>query len=757
MSAAHTRARPDPGDRLATILRRLRWPVVVAWVLIIVLAYPIAHGLSNVTSSNASAYLPSSAPSTKVVLIEQAAQRGAPETDPATVVLSNSRVGHQGGLTATDRTAVAAARAAVARLAAQHAATVGVPGPVHWSADGQAAQFTAQVTAPQNDVTSTDISAVQAIRQAVAGPVAQAAGDGLQAAVTGQAAINADSGITSSVQNVLLLTALLIVAVILLIVYRSPLLWLLPLVGAIAAIDLARAGAHGLANAGLTVSTLSAAILTVLVLGASSDYALLLVHRYRQELRHHRTTEEAMAAALRRTLPTLMASSATVICAMICLLAAQSASLHGLGPVGAVGIAAALLAQVTFLPALLLVCGRPVFWPRIPRPAEPGQPGLPGREPGLPSHEPGRESSHEPGLPSHEPGRDPEESRVWSAVGARVARRPVPVVLAAVLLLGALCAGFAALYTDNNPLAQIKDHPGSVTGAQLLAEHFPGDDTAPLVLLVPPSESKAATAAARTVNDIASITANGTIGGYASYSLTTTVPPYSSAAYTAIANLRRKLDSAAPGSLVGGDPATQYDITQAAGHDTMLIIPLVLVVIAVIIALLLRAVVAPLVLVLTTGLSFAAAFGLSTLLWRYGFGYSGIEAQLPLYIFIFLVALGVDYNIFLAARIREEDRRLGSTRQGTLYGLGVTGGVITAAGLVMAGTFADLARLPSVPVAEVGIAVALGVLLDTLLVRTILVPATLLILGNRAWWPAKAAETEKAPEITPGTAPRHAG
>jgi putative drug exporter of the RND superfamily len=731
MSAAHTRARPDSGDRLATILRRLRWPVVVAWVLIIVLAYPAAHGLSNVTSSNASAYLPSSAPSTKVVLIEQAAEHGQPETDPATVVFSTDSASHRGGLTAADRTAVAAARTAVASLAAgQGRGTVGAPGPVHWSADGQAAAFTAQVTAPQNDVTSTDISAVQAIRQAVAGPAAQPT-DGLQAAVTGQAAINADSGISSSVLNVLLLTALLIVAVILLIVYRSPLLWLLPLVGAIGAIDVARAAAHGLVNAGLTVSTLSAAILTVLVLGAASDYALLLVHRYRQELRHHDTTEQAMAAALRRTLPTLLASSATVICAMICLLAAQSASLHGLGPVGAVGIAVALLAQVTFLPALLLVCGRRVFWPRVPQPGQLPRPG---------------QAAH---------ANAPEESRVWSAVGRRVARRPVPVVLATVLLLGALCAGLAALYTDNNPLAQIKDHPGSVTGAQLLAEHFPADDTAPLVLLVPPGESQAAIAAVRTVPGTGTLTASGPLGGYASYTLTTTVPPYSSAAYTAIANLRQKLDSAAPGSLVGGDPATQYDITQAAGHDTMLIIPLVLVVIAVIIALLLRAIVAPVVLVVTTALSFAAAFGLSTLVWRYGFGYSGIEAQLPLYIFIFLVALGVDYNIFLAARIREESRELGSTRQGTLHGLGVTGGVITAAGLVMAGTFADLARLPSVPVAEVGIAVALGVLLDTLLVRTVLVPATLLTLGDRAWWPTRRGA--KTAQITRDTAPRHAG
>jgi putative drug exporter of the RND superfamily len=227
-------------------------------------------------------------------------------------------------------------------------------------------------------------------------------------------------------------------------------------------------------------------------------------------------------------------------------------------------------------------------------------------------------------------------------------------------------------------------------------------------------------------------------------------------------NLRGQLGRDAPGSLVGGDPAVQYDITQSADRDTLLLIPLVLVVIGLIIALLLRAVVAPFVLIATTALSFAAAFGLSSVLWRYGFGYSGIEAQLPMYIFIFLVALGVDYSIFMSARIREEAGQVG-TRPGILRGLGVTGGVITAAGIVMAGTFAALAQLPDVSVAEVGSAVALGVLLDTLLVRTVLVPASLLIIGEQVWWPTRLAgpsqrqdrhshapESREAPAAEPG-------
>ena len=687
--------RPAPASRLARTLRRLRWPVLIVWVLVLVVLYPLARGLSGVTNGTAAANLPASAPSTRVVQLEQAP--GQPDVDTATVVFARG-----GGLTAADLTTVAAARSAVAGLAG-HVAGLGAPGPAQRSPDGQADEFTADVTAPASSQTSTDTAAVQAIRGVVSGPASRA-GDGLQAAVTGSSAVNADSGVSGSAQDTLLLTALVIIMVILILVYRSPVLWLLPLFGALGAIVVAEAAAHGLANAGFTVSTLSASILRVLVLGAATDYALLLIHRYREELRRHAATEDAMAAALRATLPTLLASAGTVVCAMVCLLAAQSAALHGLGPVGAVSIIAALLAQITLLPALLLVVGRAAFWPRIPRYLQQGR----------------------------------EDSRLWSGIGARVARRPGPVALAAVVLLGAAVAGLAALHIDNDPLAEVKGHPGSVTGAQLLTGHYGAGVNAPLVILAPPREAAAAAATARATPDVAAVSPGAPVGGYASYSVTLSVPPYGASGSAAVGNLRSQLGRDAPGALVGGDPAVQDDISQAAHRDTLLLIPLVLVVIGVIIGLLLRAIVAPLLLVATTALSFAAAFGLSSLLWRYGFGYSGIEAQLPLYIFIFLVALGVDYNIFMSARIREEARQIG-TRPGILRGLGVTGGVITAAGIVMAGTFAALAQLPDVSVAEVGIAVALGVLLDTLLVRTVLVPASLLILGDRVWWPTRLA------------------
>ncbi len=697
MPIARRTRRPVPGSRFAGTLRRLRWPLVIAWLIAIIFLFPLANSLSRVTNDSNAANLPASAPSTRAIALElqQATRHGSgqPQTDTAFVVFARGK-----GLTDTDMAAITSARAAVGRLAGQ-ANGLSMPSPVQRSADGQAALFTANITAPANSQANADTAAVRAIREAVAGPASRA-GDGLQAEVTGPAAVTADQGTPTT--TILELTALVIVAVVFFVVYRSPLLWFFPLLSAVAAIQVAQAGAHGLGRAGLTVSTLSSDILIVLVFGAASDYALLLIHRYREELCRHATTEDAMAAALRRTLPTLLASSATVTIAMICLLAAQSASLHGLGPVGAVGIVSALLAQTTFLPALLLVVGPTAFWPRVPAAGQTGS----------------------------------GQARLWSGIGSRVARHPARVALAAVVLLGVACTGLVALRIDNSNLAQVKGNPGSVAGAQLVDDHFPAGLLNPVNLLAPPSQAGAAVAAARATPNIAEVLPAAPVGSYANYLVIMSVSPNGASGHAVIVDLRQQLDRDAPGTLVGGDPAVQYDITQASAHDALVLIPLVLVVILVVIALLLQAVVAPLVLVATTALSFAASFGLSDLLWRYGLGYSGIESQVPVYIFIFLVALGIDYNIFLAARIREEARHLG-TRQGTLRGLSVTGGVITAAGVVLAATFAALVLEPTVYLIEVGTAVAIGVLLDTLLVRTVLVPAALLIIGERVWWPTR--------------------
>lgn len=702
MSTDRGAKRPVSDSVFARTLHRLRWPVMIAWLIAAVFLFPIANALSNATDNSNAANLPASASSTRVInlLLQQASQRGSgqPQTDTAFVVFARSN-----GLTAADMTAISSARSAAGQLT-KLTQRLSAPSPVQRSADGQAAYFYVNITAPASSQGSADTDGVRAIRAAVSGPAGHA-GDGLQVEVTGSAAITADTGTPSTTD--LELTAVVIVALVFFVVYRSVLLWFFPLLGAVAAIVAAQAGAHGLANAGLTVSSLSASILIVLVFGAASDYALLLVHRYREEFSRHSLPEDAMAVALRRTLPTLVASSATVTAAMICLLAAQSASLHGLGPVGAVGIVSALLAQTTFLPALLLVLGPVAFWPRVPRTGQGGA----------------------------------GESRLWSGIGTRVARHPVRTALAAVLLLGAACVGLVALRIDNSNLSQVKGDPGSVAGAQLVGVHFPAGLLDPLMILAPPGQATPGVAAARATPGVAEVEPQGPVEGYASYLVITSGLSNGATGQAVIVGLRERLAQDAPGALLGGDPAVQYDITQASHRDALVLIPLILVVILVIIVLLLRAVVAPLVLVLTSALSFAASFGLSDLLWRYGLGYSGIESQVPIYIFVFLVALGVDYNIFLTARIREESGQLG-IRRGTLRGLSVTGGVITAAGIVLAGTFAALIPQPTVYLTEVGSAVAIGVLLDTLLVRTVLVPAALLTIGERAWWPSRQRPAE---------------
>jgi len=693
-SAGPARAATTTG-RLAWVLRRLRWPVAVLWVAGITVLVPLASGLAAVTNDTATANLPPAAQSTQVAELQQEAQRasGHPVAQQAIAVFARP-----GGLRTGDLAAVMAARAAVGALAGP-VRGLGSPGPVQRSADGDAALFTVPVSAPQDSMTSVDTRAVTAIRQVVA-TAASRPRDGLQAAVTGDAAVTADSG--STTLNALLLSTLVIVAVVLLLVYRSPVLWLLPLITAASAVELARAAAHGLAAAGFTVSYLSSAIVIVLVFGAASDYALLLVHRYREELRHHPACEQAMVAALRKTLPVLAASAATVTAAMLCLLAAQSGSLHGLGPLGAVAIVSAFLAETTFLPALLLILGRAAFWPRVPVQGAQGA----------------------------------EASRVWAGIGAQAARRPAAVTLSTVLILGLACAGLASLRFSSDPLNDLKGHPSSITGEQLLAGHFPAGAIAPLVLLAPRSEAQAAAHVARGASGVATVTPDPPAAGFAADSVDLSVAPYSAKGLSTIAALRQDLARGAPGALLGGNPAAEYDITQAAGRDTAVIIPLALLVILLVIAALLQAIVAPLVLVLTTALSFGASLGLASLLWRYGFGYPGVNPQIPLYIFIFLAALGADYNIFLAARVREESR-LAGTREGTLRGLTVTGGVITAAGLILAATFAALAQLPSVSVTEAGTAIAIGVLLETLLVRTVLVPAALITIGDRTWWPSR--------------------
>jgi len=512
------------------------------------------------------------------------------------------------------------------------------------------------------------------------------------------------------------------VAIILLITYRSPVLWLLPIISAAVALTTAQAVIYLLAkNAGLVVNAQSAGILTVLVFGAGTDYALLLVARYREELRRHDDRHEAMALALHRAGPAIIASAATVAVGMSCLTLAEVNSTSGLGPVAALGIVVGLLAMISLLPALLVIFGRWLFWPV--RPAQ----GT----------------------------ADPTATGIYSRLGARIARRPRLVWITTAAVLGAMSLGLVQLEANGLSQAdQFVDKPSSVTGEEALARHFPAGQGQPVVVI---GQAASAAAIRSAVAGTPGISAAGEPvirGDLALIEGVLTDPPDSDAAMATIKRVRAAVHPVGD-ARVGGLTAMTLDINEANDHDNRLIIPLVLLVVLVILGALLRAVVAPLVLIGTVVLSFGAALGVSALVFRHVFGFAGEDTSFPLYVFVFLVALGIDYNIFLMTRVREEAHRYG-TRRGALIGLAATGGVITSAGIVLAGTFAALGSLPLVAFAEIGFAVAFGVLLDTLVVRSVLVTALNLDLGRWVWWPGRltgihdaAAPTEPERDLEP--------
>ena len=469
-------------------------------------------------------------------------------------------------------------------------------------------------------------------------------------------------------------------------------------------------------HAGLTVNGQSSFILIVLVFGAGTDYALLLIARYREELRNYEDRHDAMAHAVHRAGPALVASSATVAVSMLILLVAEMNSTKGMGPVLAIGVIIALAAMLSLMPALLVIFGRWVFWPV---------------RPAFGSDEP---TAH----------------GVWARMGKRIAGRPRAVWVATAVVLAGLAAGVGQLHAHQQTSAeQFVSKPDSVRGAEVQAQYFPAASGQPLIVVGDAAQVDAVTAALKTVKGVDPATV-GTpptvkapvVAGHFYLEATLTDPADSKAAQNTVDRARAAVH-AVPGAhaLVGGGPAVLLDTARASAHDSKLIIPLILLAVFIILGLLLQAVLAPLLLILTVILSFGASLGISALAFK-GFGFHGVDIGMPLFVFVFLVALGIDYNIFLMTRIREESVRRG-TRRGALVGLSATGGVITWAGLVLAATFGVLATLPIVPFAEIGFAVALGVLLDTLIVRSVLVTALTLDIGKRMWWPSKLASADE--------------
>ncbi len=676
--------------------RYVKFVIIAFWIAVIALTYSLAGKLSAAESNDAKSWLPQSAESTKV--LDKAGAFVSSNVIPAVVVYQRD-----GGLTEDDKAKTAADAAAFADLD-----TLGggkVTGPIY-SQDGEAAQIIVPLDLGK-DGWNLAADSVAGLRT-----TAQDGADGMAVYLTGPAGQAADSSKAfEGLDSTLLFAAVGVVILILLLTYRSPILWILPVICAGVALTVSQAVIYLLADrTGLTVNAQSAGILTVLVFGAGTDYALLLTARYREELRKHGDRHEAMALALHRASPAIIASGATVAISMLVLLLASIASTKGLGPVAAIGIVVAMLVMLTLLPALLVTCGRWIFWPRSPRLGD----------------------------------AEPSEHGFWSRVGTRIERHPRRTWVGTVAILIVAAFGIVALNaTGLSNEGSFTTVQPSIEGEKVLSAHFPGGAGAPVVVIANTEQADAVVTAFAGVDGIdpTSVQALGDKDGLSYVQGTLTSEPDSQAAYDTIDRVRDAVH-AVPGAdaLVGGTSAITLDVQRDSVADNKLIIPIILLVVFVVLMVLLRAVLGPLVLIGTVVLSFAAAIGISALFFKYVFGYEGADTAFPLFVFVFLVALGIDYNIFLMTRVREEAIRLGHHR-GSLVALAATGGVITSAGLVLAGTFAVLGTLPLVGFAEIGFAVALGVLLDTLVVRSVLVTALNLDIGKTMWWPSALART----------------
>jgi RND superfamily putative drug exporter len=557
---------------------------------------------------------------------------------------------------------------------------------------------------------------VEALREDIK-PLAEA--NGVTQYVTGPGGLLGDLfSAFGTLDSTLLLTTLGVVAVILIVVYRSPVLWIIPLLSSLLALSTAGGIVYLLAKRDIIdVDGQSQGILSVLVIGAATDYALLLIARYREELHHHENRFDAMRSAYKGVWEPILASGSTVSIALLILLFSQLTNTAGLGPIGAIGIVCSMITILTLLPALLLLFGRWIFWPRIP----------------------------------HNDGDDHVLEGIWSKVGNGIGRNPRRswVISGAVLLLFAFAS--TTLKTDGlGTVDTFTGNPESVVGQKLLEKHFPGGEGDPTQVVVNADKIDVVTAALKNAPGVTQIAPQldgipvegqplppvKIVNGKAILNLTLDKAPDSVEAGNEVPEIRRLAHAADASSLVGGTSAVYYDVRKANDRDNKTIIPIILFAITIILGLLLRSILSAILLLGTVVLSYFATLGVCALVFNHVFGFAGGDNSFPLFTFIFLVALGIDYNIFLMTRVREESQKIG-TRAGVIKGVTVTGAVITSAGIVLAATFAVLGLLPLVPLAQLGFAVAFGVLLDTIIVRSILVPALVHEIGPKIWWPSK--------------------
>jgi len=525
---------------------------------------------------------------------------------------------------------------------------------------------------------------------------------------------NSFSGLDSS----LLLVTGSVIALILVVVYRSPVLWILPLMSAGFALTLAGGVIYELAKHNIiTLDGQSQGILSVLVLGAATDYALLIIARYREELHLHESRTDAMKVAWRGVVEPIVASGSTVALGLLVLLLSQLTNNRGLGPVGAIGIVCAMVTILTLLPALLVIFGRWIFWPKRPKYQT----------------------------------EDEKLSGIWSKVARSTERSPRKYWSIALLILIVLAAFASTLHSNGLSTAQsFTNRTDSVIGQDQLTTYFPGGQGQPTQIVVSADKAQEVTSKLLATTGISQVVpqtvtpiipgqpipATKIVDGKELLNVTLAYGPDTSAAVKLVTPLRASVHAIDPTSLVGGTSAVYSDIDAATRHDQKLIIPVILLLIAIILALLLRSIAASLLLLVTVVISYFATLGACSIVFHHLFHFAGEDSSFPLFAFVFLVALGIDYNIFLMTRVREETIKSG-THAGMTKGVTVTGGVITSAGIVLAATFSILSILPLVFLAEIGFAVGFGVLLDTLLVRSILVPALVHSIGPKVWWPSK--------------------
>jgi putative drug exporter of the RND superfamily len=689
--------------------RRTKWVVIALWVVAVIALSPLGAKLADATSDETASFLPAEAESTQVQELLRDRFPGG-ETTIGLIVYQRD-----GGLNEADRARIAADAAAV-----DEAISVTRPAQVPFSddappglvsPDGDAAYTVVTVPLDFDNVADWGRESREVI-----GPSA----DGLDVYVTGDLGLWADfEEVFGELDAKLLIATVLLVLILLGAIYRAPLIAIIPIVVVGLAYQIASGFIYLYAEAGNTVNSNATSILVVLMFGVGTDYCLLLVSRYREELHRIEDKHEAMARALRRAGPAVLASGCTVIAAMLVLLLADTGSTNALGPVSAIGVAAVLLAGLTLLPALLTAAGRRGFWPRKSAVA----------------YQPDVDVMRREGL--------------WRRFGDRVLQRPGLALAGTVALFGVFTLGLLSYQEDYSIGGFFKKPAESVDGFNVLGESFPRGALGPTTIIVQRDGGDATDADLADVREraegIEGVAAVGEPqrsedGALGRVEVTFVDDPYSEAALARVETLRDSVADLPGGAvaLVGAGSAVQEDFNVAAERDTRVIVPVALLVIAIILGLLLQAIVAPLVLIATVMASFFGTLGLSVFFFIEVQGNAGVDASLPTFAFIFLVALGVDYTIFLMSRVREEARTHG-TREGTLRALSATGPVITSAGVILAGTFAVLMTLPVTFAFNIGFMVAVGILLDTFVVRTIMVPAAVELLGDRVWWPSTAA------------------